>query len=145
MKKMILLFACLLALPFTVLADDDKPIRVDQLPQPAQQFLNQHFAGFEVAFAKEESDWFDRSYEVFFVDGNKVEFGKNGDWKEIDCSRSELPAGVVPAEIRRYVEQKYTGLRLVKIDRDTRDYEVELSNGIELKFDLKYNLIGYDN
>ena len=31
------------------------------------------------------------------------------------------------------------------IDRDRRDYEVELDNGLDLKFDLKFRLIDIDN
>ena len=145
MKKILILITCLLAAPTIALADDDKPITVDQLPARAQQFIQQHFSGVKISYAKQDSDWFDKNYEVFFVDGNKVEFRKNGDWKEVDCQYNEIPAGIVPAEIDAFVAQNHTGRKIVKIDRDSRDYEVELDNDLDLKFDMRYNLIGYDD
>lgn len=126
-------------------ADNDKPITVEQLPAPAQEFIRQHFSDLKVAYAKQDSEWFDRNYEVFFVNGNKVEFSKNGQWSEVNCKHSELPAGVVPVEIQNYVATHFSERKMVKMDRDSRDYEVELDNGFEIKFDLRYNLIGYDD
>ena len=35
--------------------------------------------------------------------------------------------------------------KITAIDRDRRDYEVELDNGLDLKFDLKFRLIDIDN
>ena len=32
-----------------------------------------------------------------------------------------------------------------KIDRDIYTWEIELSNGLEIEFDLKFNVIGYDD
>ena len=34
--------------------------------------------------------------------------------------------------------------KILKIERDKKDYEVKLSNRTELKFDLKFNLIDID-
>ena len=45
MKKLLLLFVCLFTLQTIARADDDKPIQVSQMPQKAQQFIKQHFAG----------------------------------------------------------------------------------------------------
>ena len=78
MKKLVFLLVCLFTLQTVARADDDKPIQVTQMPQPAQQFIKQHFADSKVALAKMESDFFYKSYEVIFTNGNKVEFGKNG-------------------------------------------------------------------
>lgn len=46
------------------MADDDKPIQVNQLPQPAQTFIKQYFSAAKVAMAKMETDLFDKSYDV---------------------------------------------------------------------------------
>ena len=122
MKKLLLLFVCLFTLQTIARADDDKPIQVSQMPQKAQQFIKQHFAGSNIAMAKVESDFLQKSYDVIFTDGNKVEFDKKGNWTEVNCKFS-----------------------VVKIERDKTDYEVKLSNGWELKFDSKFNLIDIDN
>ena len=62
MKKVFLFLVCLFALQTVVMADDDKPIQVNQLPQPAQTFIKQYFSAAKVAMAKMETDLFDKSY-----------------------------------------------------------------------------------
>ena len=128
-----------------VFAGDDKPITVDKLPVEAKRFIEQYFKGTEVSYAKVDKDWLDKSYEVIFVTGSKVEFDDKGKWKDIECRRSEVPAGIIPGQIVKYVAQYHAGQKIVEIDRDRRDYEIKLENGIELKFDMKFNLIGFDD
>ena len=146
MKKFLFLAAALLALGIsTACADSDRPIDVAQLPQKAQQFIQKHFAGEKVALAKVERDFLEVRYEVIFTDGAKAEFYKDGEWKEVDCRYSSVPAAVVPARIAQYVSGHYPDASIVQIDRDKHDYEVKLSNGLELTFDLKFNLIDIDD
>ena len=51
---------------------------------------------------------------------------------------------VIPATIQKYVTTNYPDAKILKIERDKKDYEVKLSNRTELKFDLKFNLIDID-
>ncbi len=146
MKKLVFLLVCLFTLQTVARADDDKPIQVTQMPQPAQQFIKQHFADSKVALAKMESDFFYKSYEVIFTNGNKVEFGKNGNWEEVNCKYTSVPTAIIPTTIiQKYVTTNYPDTRVLKIERDKKEYEVQLSNRVELKFDLKFNLIDIDN
>ena len=155
MKKLLILFVCLFTLQTIARADDDKPIQVSQMPQKAQQFIKQHFAGNNIAMAKVagnniamakvESDFLQKSYDVIFTDGNKVEFDKKGNWTEVNCKFSVVPQGIIPAPIQKYVTTNYADAKILKIERDKADYEVKLSNGWELKFDSKFNLIDIDN
>lgn len=147
MKKVKFLMLMLLmpAAVLTASADDDMPITVDQLPQKSQQFIQTYFKGIEVSFAKVDKEMFDRTYEVFFVNGNEVEFDKKGEWTKVDCHRDAVPEGIVPQPIRDFVQKNNQGQKIVKIERDRRDYEIELGNGLEIKFDLKFNVIGYDH
>ena len=103
------------------------------------------FAGVEVSFSKVDEELFDKDYKVVFVNGAKVEFAKNGEWKDVECKYGEVPAAIVPQQIRDYVTKNYPKNKIVAIDRDRRDYEVELDNGLDLKFDLKFRLIDIDN
>ena len=41
--------------------------------------------------------------------------------------------------------KNYPKNKITSIDRDRRDYEVELDNGLDLKFDLKFRLIDIDD
>ena len=140
MKKLVFLLVCLFTLQTVARADDDKPIQVTQMPQLAQQFIKQHFSDSKVALAKMESDFLYKSYEVIFTNGNKVEFDKKGNCEEVDCKHTS-----VPAAIQKYVTTNYPDAKVLKIERDKKDYEVKLSNRTELKFDLKFNLIDIDN
>ncbi len=145
MKKSFVLLVCLFALSLTACADKERPIEVNQLPARAQQFLKENFASAKVSYAKEESDWLDKNYEVLFANGDKIEFGKDGEWKEVDCRKSAVPDAVVPQAIRSHVAANHPDLKIVKIDRDKRGYDVKLGNGLELKYDRDYRLTGYDD
>lgn len=145
MKKLVFLFVCLFALQTVACADDDKPIQVSQMPQVAQQFINQYFSGQKIALSKMESKFFDKTYEVIFTNGNKVEFDKRGEWREVDCKHGVVPVAIVPAAIVNYVKTSYPDAQILKIDRGPKDYEVKLSNRMELKFDKRFNLIDMDD
>ena len=133
MKKIFIIAAAFFAAAtFEVRAGNDRPIPVSQLPQASRLFLQTHFPGKQAAYAKQERDILEVTYEVVYPDGVKVEFRKGGEWKEVDCGHNPVPVSVVPASIRQ-------------IDRDSRDYEVELSGGLGLAFDLEFRLIDIDD
>ena len=138
------MISCLVALHFGAQAGTDKMINVNQLPATAQQCLKKYFASDKVAYAKVDQDWLDKDYKVIFTNGNKVEFDKQGEWKEIDCKYTQLPAGIVPKAIADYVQSNYPNVKMLKIERDSRNYEVKLDNRLELKFDLQFRLTEID-
>ena len=158
MKKLMILTTILMALGIsTACADNDKPIAVTQLPQKAQLFIKTHFPKEKVALAKLERDFLETRYEVVFTNGSKVEFLKDGEWKEVECKYSTVPTAIIPAQIASYVSQNYPDTQIVqKVDtiegseiiiraRSPIDYEVKLTNRLELTFDLNFNLIDIDD
>jgi len=117
-------------------------ISVSQLPKAAQTFVKTHFAEFPVSIAEKDLD----SYDVKLTNGWEIEFNKKGEWKEVDCKESAVPASVlalVPATIRQYVTRNYPGTSIVSISKG-RDYDVELSNDVDLEFSLKGDFIKID-
>jgi hypothetical protein len=144
MKKLALLFVCIFAFQLAVFADDDKPVTFEQLPQVAQQFIGKHFAGKTISLAKIEGGILEKSYDVIFSDGNKLEFDRKGQWTDIDCKYSEVPESVVPQQIADYVAVKHKGVKILKIEREKGRYDVDLSNGWELTFDKKFNVVDID-
>ena len=127
------------------IAGDDKPIDFGQLPANAKIFIPEHFGDLKVSYAKVDSEIFDTAYEVVFVDGSKVEFDKRGNWREIDCEYGRVPEGALPAPILDFVKNNHAQRYVVSIDRDKRNYEVKLDNGLEIKFDLNFRVTGYDD
>ena len=147
MKKLMMILAgtALIATSAPAFAGNDRPIAVGELPASAQQFIKTHFGGIEVALSKVDEELFDKDYKVVFVNGAKVEFTKNGEWKDVECKYGEVPAAIVPQQIRDRVAKDFAGRKIVSIDRDKRGYEVALDNGLDLKFDLKFRLIDIDD
>lgn len=146
MKRIaICLFPLLLFAAQAAQADDDRPIEVSQLPKQAQEFIVKHFSDDRVSYAKMERDLFDTKYEVIMVSGTKIEFARNGEWKEVSTRYSAVPDALVPEKIASFVAERHAGAKIVKIERDKRDWEVKLGDGIKLKFDLRFNFIGWDD
>ena len=144
MKRIFLLLVGIMFMSTAAFASRDVAIAIEQLPKAAQQFIQAHFANMQVSYAKKETDFFDKSYEVMFVNGCKVEFNSKGEWTDVDCKYAEVPTGVIPPRIQAYLTKNYPNVKVVDIEKDKRDYELKLSNRIELKFDRRENLIGYD-
>lgn len=146
MKKILFVFAAFLLIGVSVAkADNDKVINKNQLPAQAQQFINEHFANVKLSYAKLERDFLERSYEVLLTDGTKLEFSSKGAWLEVDCKYGEVPAAVIPAPIKNYIKENYPGERVLKIERDRSNYELKLSNRLELTFDKDFRIIDIDD
>lgn len=145
MKKLVMMLVCMFAAHTMVMADNDKPIQVNQLPAKAQTFINTYFKGQKVALAKQESELFYKSYDVMFANGEKVEFDKAGEWTEVQCRQSEVPAQIIPEAIKAYVKTNYPDAKILQIERDKKEYEVKLSNRWEITFDSKMRVIDIDD
>lgn len=124
-------------------SDNDQPIAVEQLPKTAQAFIRQHFPNVQIALSKVEKDFFDKEYKVIFVNGQKVEFDRRGNWTEVNCKYSEVPSSIIPDFVAQCVESNWPGVKIWKIsfDKSDKEYEVKLSNRWELKFNHKGVLI----
>ena len=141
-KYLVLLVAALFSAGIAAAAVlTDRPIAVDELPATAQKFIRTHFASSEVLYAKVDDGLFDNDYKVVFADGASAEFASNGEWKEVKCKHCAVPASIVPQAIREQVVKQFPKAVIEGIDRDRRGYDVELSNGLDLKFDRQMNLI----
>lgn len=145
LKASIAALFCLFVVSVNAVASNDKPIEVSQLPQTAQQVLKKDFSKMKIALAKMESGIFDTSYDIIFTNGDKVEFDRNGNWTELKCKYSQVPVRLIPAAINSYVKKNYPSTKVLEIERDRNEYDVKLSNGIELTFNKKFQVIDIDN
>ena len=145
MRKLFLIVAVSFLSLGVVSANSNRPISVDNLPQKAQQFIKKYFSQVSVTYATEDRDILSKEYEVMFAEGTKVDFSSNGEWKSVECKGVAVPAGVVPQQINEYVKQNYSNAKVVKIARDRNDYEVSLSNRLELTFNKSFRLVEIDD
>lgn len=139
------MLVCLFTLQGLAKADNDQPIETSQLPKKALDFLKQHFADISVSYAKIEKELLDKQYDVVLTGGQKIEFDKNGEWTNVECKHSVVPAEIIPQPIKEYVKKKFPEQKILQIERDKKTYEIELNNKLEIKFDKKFNVIELDN
>lgn len=143
LETMLFALALLFASPASANTDGGKAISPGKLPQAALQTINTHLPGRKIAIAKVESELFSKSYTVIFTNGEKIEFDGRGRWTEVKCKRSAVPASLVPAQIAQYIKANYPDCRILEIERDD-EYEVKLSNHVEVTFNKKFEVIDID-
>lgn len=122
----------------------DKAIEPESLPESVQSFINTYFPEETIAFSKKDRDFLKMSYEAILTDGTKLEFRRSGEWKEIDRHHDRLPGGIIPQEVEAKITELYPDSFATKVEKGAMDMEVDLANGLELKFDKRSNLISID-
>ena len=143
-RILMIAICCMLSFNMVAIADNDKPISVNALPTKAQTLLNNHFNGQKVMLATIESGVVSRSYDVVLKNGTKLEFDKKGNLTEIDCKQETVPAQLIPQAIKEYVKDNYAGQSVKKFEIKRNEYEIELSNGLDLTFNKHFQLIDID-
>lgn len=85
-------------------------------------------------------------YTQIGFDGNL--FGKL-EWDEVDCRHASanavVPTALVPVEITNYVNRIHGSQSITKIAKDNRGWDIELSNGIDIEFDKRFNVVDFDD
>ena len=139
--KSILLLVAMFAMSFNAKADHDQVITFNQLPQAAQTLLKQYFADKMPLIVT--VDWDD--YTVMYDSGEKVEFDKQGNWKDFDCRSSQVPSALIPEQIKTHIRTTFPGTTIIKLDRNRRGYEVKLNNGLEVEYNRTFQVIDIDD
>lgn len=134
MKKLLVLVLVMIAASVSAEMYADRVINQSELPEAAQTFIERYFAADKVV--KVEQDYGKRGveYEVDFASGAEVDFRGKGEWHQVKAARGgEVPAGIVPEAVAKYVAANFATQRIVEIERKRGGYEIELSNGTELR------------
>lgn len=136
MKKIFI--AMLLILGISATASADKySINREDLPVAAREFLTEHFPKAKVSMVKTDRHLLKKTdYDVKLVNGTKIEFNNAGKWTSVDCKTREVPEAIILKPIRRYIAKNFPQTFVTEIKKKNWGYEVELNDGIELKFDL---------
>lgn len=146
MKKIFVSAALLFAgITASFAGDRERPITLDKLPAAAQEFLAANFKDVTLAYAVEDPKFIGSEYEVIYTDRTEVDFESNGEWSSVERKYAAVPAAIVPVQIADYVKKSFAGESIRKIDRDKYTWEVELSNGLEIKFDRNFQVIDIDD
>lgn len=141
LSSIIAMTVCLISYSCTA---EDLIVNVRDLPQTVQSFLNSHFSNTSVAAAIKDGN----DYEIRMGNGWEMEFDRDGQWENIDCKRDAVPASVIaliPETIVSYISSNFAQAFITEISKDRSGYEVELSNGLDLRFSSKGSLKTIDD
>jgi hypothetical protein len=116
----------------------------NQLPAPAQTFINANYPGEKISYATKDDDFILPDYNVMLANGVKIQFENSGALEKIE-SRAGVPEELVPFQIRDYVKIHYPEAIFIEYEIGRRSYEVKLSNRLELKFNNNFQLIEVDD
>lgn len=146
MKKLLLLLVLIFAAVIPMSAKDRYTHDTSVLPQAARTTIRNNFKS-DVTVIKIDKDFGRISeYEVILSDGTEISFDFKGNWKNVETRKSSaVPNAFVLKQIRDYVAKAQPGTRVVGIEKERSGYDVELSNGIDMKFDSKGNFKRYDD
>lgn len=116
------------------------------LPTAAQTVLKNNFKS-DVSVIKIDKDFGKISeYEVILTDGTQITFDKNGNWEDIEVARDKaVPEKLIPEGIVEFVKKNQPKQKVIGIDKERSGYEVELTNGVDIKFDKQGNFVRYDD
>ena len=145
MKRILLLLAVLIG-ACAAYARDTYSRDITTLPAAAQTIVKNNFkAG--VSHIKIDKEFGRVSeYDVILTDGSEITFDSKGNWKEIEMrANASVPSALVPAAINACVKQNQKKVKIIGIEKNRSGYEVELSNGVEMKFNSEGKFIRYDN
>ena len=109
------------------------------------QFVTQHFPQATIQYVMPDED----DIDVVLNDYTKIEFRLNNEWKKVDCEHSTtftaVPATIVPEQITAYVTANFPNAIIKKLEKQFRGWEIELNNGLELKFNSNFRVMEIDD
>ncbi|RPE00901.1 hypothetical protein EGM88_00705 [Aureibaculum marinum] len=143
-KFLSLIVAASIIFTFTQCSDDDDNSS-SNLPENAETFLASTYpnATYEVKTRKGP----DGSEEIYVElnNGAKISFTKTGNIVYVGGKIDIVPESVITDKVKAYVTENYPTASIVEWELDDNEQEVELSNNIELVFDLDGNFLYSDN
>ena len=144
MKKIIL--SGIFALVLLMTGCSDKPVVPAQLPQQITAFIQQNFPGQSISFATKDLEITGWKYDVVLADGTQIDFDTDKMWDKIQCTMGNpVPTALIPAPIATHLRTNFPDAMILKIDKERNGYEVELANGLELKFNQQGALMEVDD
>lgn len=145
-KKILLSVLLVLGLATVAVARDDYSRDASVLPEAARTTISNNFKA-KISLIKIDKDFGRISeYEVILTDGSEISFDSKGNWRQVETNaKTAVPRAFVLEGIRDFVKKNHAGQNVVGIEKERNGFEVELANGIDLKFDLNGKFIKYDD
>ena len=123
---------------------EERPVLFEQLPAPIKNFVQSNYPDAKVSYSFVDDDIIKPDYSLRLSNGVELTFSNDGALEKI-YSREGVPAGVVPVQIRDYVAGYYPDTRIIEYEVGRRDYDIKLSNGLEIKFNRNFRVVEFDD
>lgn len=145
MKKFLIVLTIMLGIVGIAQARDHYERTDASLPEAAKVTLSKNFKA-KVSLVKIEKNLgIVHEYEVHLTDETEVSFDSKGNWESIETAANKsVPSSLVPKPIADYVASNYKKTKIISIDKERDGYDVELNNGIDLKFDMSGKFKRFD-
>lgn len=115
------------------------------LPEGPRNEVETNFDSKPVGVTVESNTFGDDEYEVALADGTRIEY-KGNQWTEVEAGNGKaVPDSYIPSATLAYVTSNYPGIKIIKIERNTNGFDVELANGLEIRFDTEGAFLNYDD
>jgi len=140
MKKLSIITAFVAILCFgisTAMAQNTNPV--------ITKFVEQYFPKATIQMVMPDDD----DIDVVLNDNTKIEFRLNNEWKKVDCEHSttytSVPAELVPEQIKAHVTANFPNIIIKKLEKKFAGWEIELSNGLEVKYNNSFKVTEIDD
>jgi len=114
-----------------------------QMPANVKSFIAKYYPKATVVKYEAKTTLVGKKYEVKLNNGAEIDFDKNGNWEEIS-DKQGVPTALIPAKIKTYLDQKYKGVKVEAIDKESNKIKVDLLNDIDLEFDRNGKFLRVD-
>lgn len=111
----------------------------DVLPHAAKEFISTHFPNTTILHVenKQNPTTDGTVFEVELSDKTDIDFDKDGEWREISAEDGvNIPMAVLADNVQSHLKSKYPNLTVRSIDKDIDVMAVEMSNEVDVIFDL---------
>ncbi len=121
----------------------DEVIPVSELPAEMKVYISTHFPSNTILQVVKDVDGLTKTYDVLLSERISLEFNRQKEIIDID-SEIALPNSVIPEQIRQYVTANYPSNVITDWELDDRNQQVQLNNGLDLKFNMNGDFLRID-
>jgi len=141
--KSLLMFAMVAAMSFHSCAQE-MVIQNNDIPGKITSYIKSHFPNETITLATKDKEVFKTKYEIILNNATELEFNGAKEITDID-GKTKLPDSTIPVQILSYARINYPSNFIKGWQLDEGIQEVELDNGLDLKFNMKNIFLGVDN
>lgn len=145
-KKLLIAAIAVLGISTAASARDGYTRDLSVLPTAARSIIADNFKAKVSVIKVDKSFGHVSEFEVILTDGTEISFDKDGNWENIEVrADGAVPSKFVPAAIAKYVKDNQHEQKIVSIEREKNGYDIELTNGIDMKFSKDGTFLRYDD